>query len=156
MGTLLSLVHWILTETRLHVALLSRSHEGSSARSVSTSSFSSRFFSSPSPFSVDTLIWSCDRFFANLRNEFQHFQCDEGQKVRRCISQRRCECISSDGISLIQSCHRSRAVSFISHDILPEKRILHLYDFPCASCSLTFTLDFLFPLIFRLDDEDGY
>ena len=66
MGTLLSFVHWMRMETLLHVALLSRSHEGSSARSVSTSSFSSRFFSSPSPFSVDTLIWSADRFLANL------------------------------------------------------------------------------------------
>ena len=69
MGTDLSLVHWILTATRLQVALLSLSQTGSSSRSVRTSSFSSRFFSSPSPFNADRWIWSWDKFLANLKGE---------------------------------------------------------------------------------------
>ncbi len=66
MGTLLSLVHWILTATLSQVALLRRSQLGSSNSSVRMSSFSSRFRSSPSPFSADRLIWSEDKFLANL------------------------------------------------------------------------------------------
>lgn len=69
MGTLFNFVHWILTATRLQVALLRRSQLGSSNRSVRISSFSSRFFNSPSPLRADRWIWSCERFFANLRRK---------------------------------------------------------------------------------------
>ena len=73
MGTLFNLVHCILTATRLQVARLSLNQLGSSKSSVNTSSFSSRFFSSPSPFNVDNWIWSWDKFFANLKLEFWTF-----------------------------------------------------------------------------------
>ena len=66
-GTLFSFVHCILTDTLLQVAPLKRSQLGSSNSSVNTSSFNSKFFSSPSPFKVDKWIWSWDRFLANLK-----------------------------------------------------------------------------------------
>lgn len=69
MGTLFSFVHCIFKLTLLTCALVILSHVGNSNRSVSTVSFSSKFVSSPSPFSVLTLTLSDDTFLANLRGE---------------------------------------------------------------------------------------
>lgn len=66
-GTLLILVKGILNFTLFTVALVIFIHVGSSSKSVSTFSLSSRKFNSPSPLNVLMLIFSTDKFFANLQ-----------------------------------------------------------------------------------------
>lgn len=66
MGTLLSLVHCMRKFTLLHQALVSRSHDGSSSKSVNTISSSSNDISSPSPLNVLKFILSADKFLVYL------------------------------------------------------------------------------------------
>jgi hypothetical protein len=70
-GTLFSFVHWMRKETRLHQALVSLNHDGSSNNSVNTVSSSSKLDSSPSPLKVLRLILSADKFLVNLQHKYK-------------------------------------------------------------------------------------
>lgn len=71
MGCVFSFVHGILMDALLQNTLLIASHVGKSSMFWSTSSSSSRFFSSPSPFRVLRLILSGDKFLVNLERCFR-------------------------------------------------------------------------------------
>lgn len=69
-GTVFSLVHCILNDARLHFADVSRTHPGSSNRSVRRSSSSVRSCSSPDPLRAEREICSGDKFLVYLFNKY--------------------------------------------------------------------------------------
>lgn len=72
-GTVLSLVHCIRNEARLHFADVNRTHPGSSRRSVKRSSSSVRSWSSPDPRRAERDICSGDKFFVNLKYHVPYY-----------------------------------------------------------------------------------
>ena len=66
-GTFFNFVHGMRRDTRLTLACDILSHVGNSSSSVSSSTFNSKLYSSPSPRRVETLILSAERFLVNLK-----------------------------------------------------------------------------------------